>query len=135
MMGVQMSRQSVAATEVRKLPPPQQFDQKQSMTAMLAGGPAAMQADLKAQKDAADAVKREQISYLRAYTQAMSSVDAHTPSFVPPPPAGSPPAPAPTRITGGPVPVLGAGRRRRAGHLDRRAVRRVLGIGTGARLR
>jgi hypothetical protein len=111
MMGVQMSRQSLAATEVRKLPPPQQFDQKQSMTAMLAGGPAAMQADLKAQKDAADAVKREQISYLRAYTQAMSSVDAQTPSFVPPPAGGiSPGSGADARITGGPVPfTAGAG--------------------------
>jgi hypothetical protein len=111
MMGVQMSRQSVAANEVRKLPPPQQFDQQQSLHAMVAGGPVAMQADLKTQKDAADAVKREQISYLNAYTQAMSSVDARTPSFVPPPPgeitggsAGD------TLITGGPVPfTAGAG--------------------------
>ncbi|HEV7649324.1 MAG TPA: hypothetical protein VGP26_14310 [Actinophytocola sp.] len=85
MMGVQMSRQSLAAAEVRKLPPARKFDQQQSLQAMLAGGPAAMQADLKGQKDAADAVKREQISYLEAYTRAMSAVDAQTPSFVPPP--------------------------------------------------
>jgi len=84
MMGVQMSSQSVAATEVRKLPPPEQFDQQQSLQAMTTGGPLAMQQDLKAQKDAADAVKREQITYLNAYTQSMSSVDAQTPSFVPP---------------------------------------------------
>jgi hypothetical protein len=85
LMGVQMSRQSLAAAEVRKLPPAQKFDQQKSLQAMLAGGPAAMQADLKAQKDAADAVKREQISYLEAYTRTMSAVDAQTPSFVPPP--------------------------------------------------
>jgi len=84
MMGVQMSSQSVAATEVRKLPPPEKFDNKQSLQAMATGGPLAMQQDLKAQKDAADAVKREQITYLNAYTQSMSSVDAQTPSFVPP---------------------------------------------------
>jgi hypothetical protein len=84
MMGVQMSAQSVAATEVRKLPPPEEFDQQQSLQAMATGGPLAMQQDLKAQKDAADAVKREQIAYLNAYTASMSSVDAQTPSFVPP---------------------------------------------------
>ncbi|MPZ84106.1 MAG: hypothetical protein GEV28_28400, partial [Actinophytocola sp.] len=108
MMGVQMSRQSVAATEVRKLPPPQDFDQQQSLNAMVTGGPAAMQADLKAQKEAADAVKREQISYLNAYTQAMGSVDAQTPSFVPPP-AGriDPGSGGDARITGGPVPYSG----------------------------
>jgi hypothetical protein len=85
MMGVQMSRQSLAASEVRKLPPAQKFDQKQSLQAMLAGGPAAMQADLKAQKESSDAVKREQVAYLNAYTSAMSAVDERTPSFVPPP--------------------------------------------------
>jgi hypothetical protein len=83
-MGVRMSQQSVAATEVRKMPPAKTFSQQQSLTAMLAGGPVAMQQDLKAQKDAADSVKREQISYLNTYTQALSAVDAQTPSFVPP---------------------------------------------------
>ncbi|TDV40700.1 hypothetical protein [Actinophytocola oryzae] len=84
LMGVRMSQQSVAASEVRKLPPPKKFDQQQSLHAMVAGGPAAMQADLKTQKDAADAVKKEQISYLNTYTSSMSIVDAQTPSFVPP---------------------------------------------------
>ena len=84
LMGVRMSQQSVAATEVRKLPPAKEFDEKQSLNAMVAGGPAAMQQDLKAQKDAADAVKREQISYLNTYTSSLSAVDAQTPSFVPP---------------------------------------------------
>lgn len=85
LMGVRMSQQSVAASEVSKLPPAKTFDQQQSLNAMVTGGPAAMQADLKAQKDAADAVKKEQISYLKAYTSSMSAVDAQTPSFVPPP--------------------------------------------------
>ncbi|GAB1514894.1 hypothetical protein [Actinophytocola sp. KF-1] len=84
LMGVQMSQQSAAASEVRKLPPPKEFDSQQSLNAMIAGGPAAMQADMKAQKDAADAVKREQISYLNAYTQSLVAVDQQTPSFVPP---------------------------------------------------
>jgi hypothetical protein len=84
MMGVRMSQQSVAATEVRKLPPPKEFDSQQQLNAMVTGGPLAMQQDLKAQKDAADAVKREQISYLNTYTQALAAVDAQTPSFVPP---------------------------------------------------
>ena len=105
MMGVQMSRQALAATEVRKLPPAEKFDQKQSLTAMLAGGPAAMQADLKAQKDAAEAVKREQISYLTSYTKAMSAVDAHTPSFVPPPARRiNPGAGGDAKISSSPVP-------------------------------
>lgn len=105
MMGVQMSRQSLAATEVLKLPPARTFDQQHALNAMLAGGPAAMQADIKAQKDAAEAVKREQVSYLNAYTQAMRAVDAQTPSFVPPP-AGriEPGRGGDARITASPVP-------------------------------
>ena len=84
LMGVRMSQQSVAASEVRKLPPAKDFNQQQALTAMVTGGPTAMQADLKAQKDAADTVKREQISYLTAYTTSMAAVDAQTPSFIPP---------------------------------------------------
>jgi len=108
MMGVQMSRQSLAATEVRKLPPAQTFDQQQSLNAMLSGGPAAMQADLKAQKDAAEAVKREQISYLATYTKAMSAVDAQTPSFVPPPERRiNPGSGGDAKISGSPVAFSG----------------------------
>jgi hypothetical protein len=110
MMGVQMSRQSVAASEVRKLPPPEDFNQDQALQAMVTGGPAAMQADLKAQREAADAVKREQITYLNAYTQTMSSVDSQTPSFVPPPERGiNPGAGGDARITGSPVGVPASG--------------------------
>ncbi len=105
MMGVQMSAQSVAATEVRKLPPPEKFDKQQSLQAMATGGPLAMQQDLKAQKDAADAVKREQITYLNAYTQSMSSVDAQTPSFVPPKETIGGGGGGQTPITGGNVSV------------------------------
>lgn len=103
MMSVQMSQQSVAATEVRKLPPPKEFDQQQSLNAMMTGGPAAMQQDLKAQKDAADAVKREQITYLNTYTSSLTAVDAKTPSFVPPKETIGGGGGGTTRITGGDV--------------------------------
>jgi hypothetical protein len=103
MMGVQMSQQSVAATEVRKLPPPEKFDQAQSLNAMVAGGPMAMQQDMKAQKDAADAVKREQITFLNTYTQSLTTVDAQTPSFVPPKETIGGGGDGPARITGGEV--------------------------------
>lgn len=110
MMGVQMSRQSIAATEVRKLPPPREFDQQQMLQAALAGGPVGMQADLRAQREAADAVKREQITYLEAYTQAMSAVDAQTPSFVPPPTGRiNPSAGGGGSVTGGLVQIPGTG--------------------------
>jgi hypothetical protein len=84
LMGVRMSQQSVAASEVRKLPPPKEFNQGQALNALITGGLPGMQADLKAQKDASDTVKREQISYLTSYTANMAMVDAQTPSFVPP---------------------------------------------------
>ncbi len=84
LMSAQMSQQSAAAAEVRKLPSPQEFNVDQALTAALTGGLPALQADLKAQKDAADAVKREQVSYLSAYTQSLAAVDAQTPSFIAP---------------------------------------------------
>jgi hypothetical protein len=111
LMGVRMSQQSVAATEVRKMPPAKTYDKQQSVNAMVAGGPLAMQQDLKAQKDAADAVKREQISYLNTYTQSMSAVDAQTPSFVPPQEQIGGGTGGGTRFTGGSVsiPTTGTG--------------------------
>ncbi|OLF07933.1 hypothetical protein [Actinophytocola xanthii] len=110
MMGVQMARQSAAASEVRKLPPPQEFDQQKSLQAMITGGPAALQADMRAQKEAADAVKREQITYLDAYTQTLASVDAQTPSFVPPPTGSiNPGAGGSARISGSDVAVPQSG--------------------------
>lgn len=87
LMSAQMSQQSAAAAEVRKLPAPQEFNVDQALTAALTGGLPALQADLKAQKDAADAVKREQVSYLTAYTSSLAAVDAQTPSFIAPPPS------------------------------------------------
>lgn len=50
---------------------------------MLAGGPAAMVADMKAQADEAKSVHAQQVQYFNAYTQAMSEVDDSTPSFGP----------------------------------------------------
>jgi hypothetical protein len=86
MMGVQMSRQSVAAQEVSKLPPPKTFDKSAALEQMAAAGLSEMTPDMKAAQDAADETKRQQISYLNTYTQTMSSVDAETPSFIPPEP-------------------------------------------------
>ncbi|MGB3443028.1 MAG: hypothetical protein WBA97_30165 [Actinophytocola sp.] len=109
MMGVQMSKQSLAAAEVRKLPPAQEFDQQQALNAMVTGGPAAMQTDMKAQKDAADAVKREQIAYLTAYTQSLTAVDEATPSFVPPKETIGGGGGNNNNITGGTVSIPGTG--------------------------
>jgi hypothetical protein len=50
---------------------------------MLAGGPAAMVADMKQQADEAKSVHEQQVQYFNAYTQAMSEVDNSTPSFGP----------------------------------------------------
>lgn len=112
-MGDRMSRQAEAAAEVKKMPPPQEFDPEQALQASLAGGPAAMVADLKAQRDAAQAVKEEQVRYFNAYTAAMTDVDRSTPSFGPEsiglkPDAGSGVAAAGSvGGVGGPAPVGG----------------------------
>jgi hypothetical protein len=83
MMGAQMARQTAAAEDVRKLPPPEEFDYQTELQAALANpNPVAGMNDMKAKKDKADAVKREQVSYLNAYTQTMSAVDSQTPSFI-----------------------------------------------------
>src|SRR5437764_3684241 len=82
-MSSRLAQQAAAAAEVKKMPAPKEFDPAQHTAAMLAGGPAAMVADMKAQSDAADAVKAQQVQYFNAYTQAMSEVDNTTPSFGP----------------------------------------------------
>jgi hypothetical protein len=83
--GAQMSRQAAAASEVRKLPPPKEFDAQAELTNALANpNPIAGLADMKAKADEAKAVKQEQVAYLNAYTQAMTSVDGATPSFIEP---------------------------------------------------
>ncbi|QWF81432.1 hypothetical protein [Amycolatopsis sp. CA-230715] len=82
-MGTRLAQQAAAAAEVKKMPAPKEFDPQASMTAMLAGGPAAMIADQKAQFDAAKDVKAQQVAYFNAYTKAMSEVDNTTPSFGP----------------------------------------------------
>ncbi|WP_020669736.1 hypothetical protein [Amycolatopsis nigrescens] len=82
-MANRLAQQAAAAAEVKKLPAPNDYDPAQAMTAALAGGPAAMIADQKAQFDAAKEVMAQQVAYLNAYTQSMSEVDGTTPSFGP----------------------------------------------------
>ncbi|WP_233573746.1 hypothetical protein [Amycolatopsis panacis] len=82
-MADRMAKQAAAAAEVKKMPAPREFDPKQAMAAALAGGPAAMVADQKAQADAADDVKAQQVAFFNAYTEAMTDVDGSTPSFGP----------------------------------------------------
>lgn len=82
-MGNRMSQQAAAAAEVKKMPPPKDFDPGQATKAMLAGGPAAMVADMKAQADEAKEIKAQQVAYFNAYTKSMSEIDSSTPSFGP----------------------------------------------------
>ncbi|MBA0127878.1 hypothetical protein H0B56_20220 [Haloechinothrix sp. YIM 98757] len=82
-MGARMTEQAAAAAEVKKMPPPREFDAEQALQAMLEGGPEAMTADLKAQSDAARDVKEQQIAYCNAYTAALQQTDDRTPSFGP----------------------------------------------------
>jgi hypothetical protein len=82
-MGNRLAQQAAAAAEVKKMPAPKEFDPARQTEAMLAGGPAAMIADMKAQSDAAKDVKAQQVQYFNAYTKAMSEVDGSTPSFGP----------------------------------------------------
>ncbi|NIH86769.1 hypothetical protein [Amycolatopsis granulosa] len=82
-MSSRMVQQAAAAAEVKKMPAPKEFDPGKQTAAMLAGGPAAMVADMKQQSDEARAVHAQQVQYFNAYTQAMSEVDSATPSFGP----------------------------------------------------
>ncbi|MDQ0378743.1 hypothetical protein [Amycolatopsis thermophila] len=82
-MASRMAQQAAAAAEVKKMPAPKEFDPAKQTAAMLAGGPAAMVADMKQQADEARAVHAQQVQYFNAYTQAMSEVDSATPSFGP----------------------------------------------------
>lgn len=82
-MSNRMAQQAAAAAEVKKMPAPKDFDPARQTAAMLAGGPAAMVADMKQQADDAKAVHAQQVQYFNAYTQAMSEVDDATPSFGP----------------------------------------------------
>ncbi|WP_372669823.1 hypothetical protein [Amycolatopsis kentuckyensis] len=82
-MSDRLARQATAAAEVKKMPAPKDYDPKQAMAAALAGGPAALIADQKAQADAANDVKAQQVAFFNAYTKAMSEVDSSTPSFGP----------------------------------------------------
>jgi hypothetical protein len=82
-MSNRMAQQAAAAAEVKKMPAPKEFDPAKQTAAMLAGGPAAMVADMKQQADEANSVHQQQVQYFNAYTQAMSDVDDATPSFGP----------------------------------------------------
>lgn len=82
-MASRLAQQAAAAAEVKKMPAPKEFDPARQTAAMLAGGPAAMIADMKRQADEAAAVHAQQVQYFNAYTQAMSEVDNTTPSFGP----------------------------------------------------
>lgn len=82
-MSSRMAQQAAAAAEVKKMPVPKEFDPARQTAAMLAGGPAAMVADMKQQADDAKSVHEQQVQYFNAYTQAMSEVDDSTPSFGP----------------------------------------------------
>ncbi len=82
-MSDRLAKQASAAAEVKKMPAPKDYDPKQAMAAALAGGPAALIADQKAQADAANDVKAQQVAFFNAYTQAMKEVDNSTPSFGP----------------------------------------------------
>jgi hypothetical protein len=82
-MSDRLARQAAAAAEVKKMPAPRDYDPKQSMAAALAGGPAALIADQKAQADAANDVKAQQVAFFNAYTKSMAEVDNSTPSFGP----------------------------------------------------
>jgi hypothetical protein len=82
-MSDRLARQAAAAAEVKKMPAPKDYDPKQAMAAALAGGPAALIADQKAQADAANDVKAQQVAFFNAYTKAMAEVDGSTPSFGP----------------------------------------------------
>lgn len=83
-MGKRMHDQAVAASEVKKMPPPKDaFDPERALAASLAGGPAALAQDMKAQHDEYQALVQEQQRYMDAYTKSMSEVDSSTPSFGP----------------------------------------------------
>ncbi|HET6500937.1 MAG TPA: hypothetical protein VFG87_09275 [Amycolatopsis sp.] len=82
-MSSRLAQQATAAAEVKKMPAPKDFDPARQTAAMLAGGPAAMVADMKQQSDEANSVHAQQVQYFNAYTQAMSEVDNSTPSFGP----------------------------------------------------
>jgi hypothetical protein len=82
-MATRLAQQAAAAAEVKKMPAPKNYDPASAMAASLAGGPAAMVADQKAQSDAAADVKAQQVAFFNAYTKSMAEVDSTTPSFGP----------------------------------------------------
>ncbi|MPY79166.1 MAG: hypothetical protein GEV04_11865 [Actinophytocola sp.] len=114
-MGKRMSQQAAAAAEVKKMPPPKDFDYNAELDKLLAGHPAAMSvSDIKSELDASQAVRAEQQRYMDEYTRAMSEVDSTTPSFGPDsigmkPVASGTYASSSTAAAGGGVNVTGGG--------------------------
>lgn len=78
-----LAQQAAAASKLKTMPQPKDFDPGAETAAMLAGGPAAMVTDLKKQYDEAQAVKAQQLAFLEAYTEELSQIDSTTPSFGP----------------------------------------------------
>ena len=111
-MANRMAQQASAAAEVKKMPAPKEFDPARQTASMLAGGPAAMVADMKQQSDEAKGVHAQQVQYFNAYTQAMSDVDDSTPSFGPESlglaPSGSISATKASSVGGGSGGIMGA---------------------------
>lgn len=82
-MGTRMSEQAMAAAEVKKMPPPSDFDPQTAWESALAAGPAAMALDFWPKYHQAENIKKQQEAYLAAYTKSMTDVDSATPSFGP----------------------------------------------------
>ncbi|WP_024875408.1 hypothetical protein [Saccharomonospora piscinae] len=78
-----LAQQAAAASKLKSMPEPKEFDPGAETAAMLSGGPAAMIKDLKEQHDASQEVKAQQIAFLEAYTEELAQIDGTTPSFGP----------------------------------------------------
>lgn len=85
LMSTAMAEQADAASQMRgAMPPAKDFDTSRALEAAMLGGPLALQQDIKAQRDEAEAVRKEQVRVMNAYTQQMIAIDAKTPTFLPP---------------------------------------------------
>lgn len=86
LMGTSLSQQSVAASDVQRLPPPQEFDAAKALQhnkEVDANG--GQPIDINAETSKANANKAEQVRFLTEYTNAMSAADKQMPVFVKPP--------------------------------------------------
>ncbi|TDQ04715.1 hypothetical protein [Labedaea rhizosphaerae] len=86
LMGTSLSQQSVAASEVQRLPPPMEFDATKALQhnkEVDANGGTPI--DINAETGKANANKAEQVRFLTEYTNAMAAADKQMPVFVKPP--------------------------------------------------